>query len=177
MNGASAPEPFLVHASDTTDYWSRDALWSVLVSGERTRGDFTMIEQLMPRRNGAPLHVHERLHEYFYLLVGEIRFQTGDDVATAVAGSAVSIPPGTPHGFVVVSDTARVLNMYTPGGFDDRLAHLATPATAKTLPPDGTVLDEITAEQSAAFDRRLRELHNERWADGTQDLLADERQR
>lgn len=171
----AAQEPFIVAAEDAADYWSRDALWSVLVPGARTDGDFTMIEQLMPRRNGAPLHVHDRLHEYFYLIDGEIRFQTGETVTTATGGSAVSIPPRTPHGFVVVSETARVLNMYTPGGFDDRLASLASPAAAKTLPPSGADLDRPTGQQQADFGELLRQLHNERWTDEVPDLLADDR--
>ena len=175
MSTQTAPEPLVVPAEGTADFWSRDALWSVLLSGERTGGDFTMIEQLMPACNGAPLHVHDRLHEYFYLIEGEIRFQVGDRVVSGTTGSAVSIPPGTAHGFVVVSDTARVLNMYTPGGFDDRLHFTATPATSRTLPPPGTTTDQPTEQAQAAFTERLKQLHNERWAGDVTDLLADQR--
>lgn len=175
MSAVDASEPFVVTPEQSADFWSRDALWSVLVSGDRTRGDFTMIEQLMPARNGAPLHVHDRLHEYFYLIEGEISFQIGDRVVSGTTGSAVCIPLGTPHGFVVVSDTARVLNMYTPGGFDDRLQVTATPATSKTLPPPGTPTDQPTEQAQAEFAERLRQLHNERWAGDTTDLLADQR--
>ncbi len=134
----------------------------------------------MPARNGAALHVHDRLHEYFYLLDGEIRLQIDTELMTAGTGSSVSIPPGTPHGFVVVGETARVLNMYTPAVSTSdsgswRLRFLATPAQAKTLPPSPVVLDEATADQEAAFIDRLKQIQNERWADDVTDLLADER--
>lgn len=32
----------------------------------------------------------------------------------------LSVPPNTVHAFAVVSETARVLNLYIPGGFTER---------------------------------------------------------
>jgi mannose-6-phosphate isomerase-like protein (cupin superfamily) len=52
----------------------------------------------MPHRSGPPTHVHDRLHEYFYLLDGEIHFQLGQEVTTARTGAMLSIPAGTVHG-------------------------------------------------------------------------------
>ena len=42
-------------------------------------GVFTMMEQLMPIGNGPPPHVHERYHEVFYIIEGEIEFQVGTE--------------------------------------------------------------------------------------------------
>jgi quercetin dioxygenase-like cupin family protein len=58
------------------------------------------------------------------LLDGEIDFQLGQEVTTARTGAMLSIPAGTVHGFAVASKTARVLNLYTPGGFTEQISFL-----------------------------------------------------
>ena len=137
-------------------------------------GVFTMLEQLMPAGGGPPPHVHERVHEVFYILEGEIEFQVGTEVVTAGAGAAVWIPPGTTHGFRVKSEpSARALNMYTPGGFDDNISMLATPATERTLPPEGAI-QEASTEQEEAFLQRIRDLHTETWTDVPNLLVGED---
>lgn len=173
-SNAAELEPFVLRSGQSQDFWQIGILWSILASGDRSGGAFTMMEQLMPKGSGPKPHVHERYHEYFYLLDGEIRYQIGDQLVTAGAGSTVSIPPGNVHAFAVVSETSRALNMYTPGGFDDRLKLTATPATSRSLPPSVST-GVPTAQQRQAFADRLAELHNERWDGVTPDLLADER--
>jgi hypothetical protein len=60
----------------------------------------------------------------------------GDEQRTTLAepGAAVWIPRGTRHTFTVKTETSRAVNFYTPGGFDESISMLATPATARTLP-------------------------------------------
>ena len=50
-----------------------------------------------PPRYIAPLHVHHRDDEAWYVLAGALRFRLGDDVVEAAAGGAVIAPAGTPH--------------------------------------------------------------------------------
>ena len=50
-----------------------------------------------PPRYIAPLHVHHRDDEAWYVLAGALRFRLGDDVVEAPAGGAVNAPAGTPH--------------------------------------------------------------------------------
>jgi quercetin dioxygenase-like cupin family protein len=161
---STAPHAFISDAEQAPSFWQQGALWTILASSDQTQGEFSVIEQLMPAGSGPPSHVHERVCEAFYVLDGEIEFQLDTGLLIATAGSFVSIPPGTAHAFKVRSRTARVLNFYTPGGFEDRLTYTATPATATTLPPDGAE-QEPNEQQQAAFARRLREVHNERWVD------------
>ena len=129
--------PIVTAAHDAPGYRQRDALWSVLLSGQATVGQFTLLEQLMPEGNGPPPHVHERFAEGFYIIDGSIDYLVGEETVRAQTGAALWIPAGTVHGFTVTSETARVLNFYTPGGFDDRLPYTAAAATVATLPPDG----------------------------------------
>ena len=172
---ATQPAPFINTSDKAPAFWQNDALWVVLAAAEQTAGMFTMLEQLMPEKNGPPPHVHERLYEIFYILEGEITFQIGSELVTAGAGTAVWLPPGTPHGFRVETETARALNMYLPGGFDDDISLLATPATARTLPPAGAI-KEASIEQNEAFTQRIRDLHTQSWADVPNLLEAEKDQ-
>lgn len=167
---------FLMSPEEAPRYWLVDSVWSVLASADTTGGALTVLEQLMPARSGPPPHVHERLHEYFYLLDGEIRFQLGAEARTAKAGDLLSVPVNTVHGFAVVSTTARVLNLYTPGGFSEQVSFLGAPASEFRLPRDGEQLPP-TPDRQNAYLTRSAELNTQRWLgpDEAEDLLADER--
>ena len=169
-------QPFIATREDVPSYWLVDSLWSVLAPAESTGGALTVLDQVMPRRSGPPPHVHDRLHEYFYLLEGEIRFQIVDGVQTARTGSLLSIPAGTVHGFAVSSQTARVLNLYTPGGFTEQISYMGTPATELRLPREGEQI-AASGDRQNAYLTRSAELNTQRWlrpGEG-EDLLIDER--
>jgi quercetin dioxygenase-like cupin family protein len=159
--------PYVLEAEDVPSYWQVGILWKVLLSAEATAGQFTLIDQLMPKGAGPPPHRHERYDEGFHLLDGEIEYTLGadDDRRTVLAktGDTVWVPRGTTHAFTVASDTVRALNFYTPGGWDDHLAFLAVPATEKTLPPAGVGADprQVDPDKAQAFLDRIRELHTQ----------------
>jgi mannose-6-phosphate isomerase-like protein (cupin superfamily) len=50
-----------------------------------------------PPRWIAPLHLHYKDDEAWYVLEGSLCVQVGDDVVEAHAGCAVFVPHGTPH--------------------------------------------------------------------------------
>jgi mannose-6-phosphate isomerase-like protein (cupin superfamily) len=101
-------------------------LWSPLLSGEQTKGQYSIMEQLMPAAAGPPPHVHEHGDEVFYVLDGEMAMQLGDEVVVATKGQMARVPAGTTHAFAVKSETARVLNFYVPAGLDMQVAMLGT---------------------------------------------------
>jgi len=175
-NTTPATTPFLTTREAAPSYWLVDSVWSVLADADTTGGALTVIDQVMPRRSGPPPHIHERLHEYFYLLDGEIRFQLGIELTTATVGSMLSIPPNTVHAFAVASETARVLNLYTPGGFSEQISYMGTPATELRLPREGEQLPPTPGQQNAYLSRSA-ELNTQRWLtpDEAEDLLANER--
>jgi quercetin dioxygenase-like cupin family protein len=168
--------PFLMTREDAPAYWLVDSLWSVLASADTTGGALTVLDQLMPARSGPPPHVHERLHEYFYLLDGEIRFQLGTEIMTARTGGMLSVPPSTVHAFAVVSDTARVLNLYTPGGFTEQISYLGATASELRLPRADEQLP-ASGDRYSAYLSRSAELNTQRWLgpDEAEDMLADDR--
>jgi quercetin dioxygenase-like cupin family protein len=161
MNAPDTPQPFVTAYEDAPAYWSIGVLWNVLISGDQSFGNFTLMDQTMPEGAGPPSHMHERMHEGFYVLEGEITYTIGPDDQQIVAlrGTAIWIPPATPHAFKVTSPQARALNFYTPGGFDDQFTYLATPASEKTLPPQD--LPAVDPGHTQAYLHRLRDLHQE----------------
>ncbi len=73
----------------------------------------------------------------------------GEDLKTE-AGSFVLIPRGTVHSFRVDSETAILLNSYTPAGFERTIMELAEPARERTIPPSdrpdmAADMDKVTA--------------------------------
>ncbi len=50
-----------------------------------------------PRRLIAPLHLHRKDDEAWYVLEGALVVQVGEQEVEAPAGSAVFVPRGTPH--------------------------------------------------------------------------------
>ena len=67
-----------------------------------TDGAFVLAEwtdggETSAERPIAPLHVHHRGDEAWYVLEGTLGFRLGDKEVTAPAGSAVFAPRGVPH--------------------------------------------------------------------------------
>ena len=165
--GDKAAEVLLGQAGRSPAYWYRGVLWNVLMSADQTRGEFTLIEQIVPAGAGPPAHVHERQAEGFYVLSGELELTVGpdDEVVRAEPGSAVWVPKSTRHAFRVVSDEdARLLNFYAPGGFDDHLPFYGVDATTQTLPPADLGVSVLDRERTATS-QRARDAYLQRLAD------------
>ncbi len=128
------PNEIIQSNHDAPAYWGVDILWLILATGETTDGQYSLMEQLCPENSGPPPHTHTQ-REMFYILDGKITFLVGDETIVGSAGSFVNVPPGVVHSFRVDSKTARILNSYTPAGFERMIIETARPAEARTLPP------------------------------------------
>jgi quercetin dioxygenase-like cupin family protein len=128
---------FIHHADAAPAYWMQGILWTMLADRDDTGGRWSMMEQLMRKGAGPPPHKHLWSDETFYILDGTITFLMGDEIKTAHKGAFVNIARNTRHGFRVDSDTARILNGYTPASMEAMLAELGKRTTERTLPPPG----------------------------------------
>lgn len=128
--------PYQLNQAQAPAYWQVDILWLILASSEQTGGAYTLMEQLCPKDSGTEPHFHDQ-DEAFYILEGEITFVENGEIIEGVAGSFIWVPRGTVHSFRVKSETARVLNSYTPGGFERIIIALGEPAPERVLPPKG----------------------------------------
>ena len=107
-----------------------DSRLDIKAGSEGTAGTFYCGEVLLePGYPGPPPHVHERLHDMFYVLEGTLAMRLGDERLEAAAGTFVCVPPGTVHTFSNPGGTpVRFLNFNTPGGWERYMRDLAAAA-------------------------------------------------
>jgi len=67
--------------------------------GPEAKGQFGVIESVIPPSGGPALHRHQRYDEAFYVLEGPIEYRVGERWVTATAGTFVFAPAGSAHGF------------------------------------------------------------------------------
>jgi quercetin dioxygenase-like cupin family protein len=116
--------------------------YRVLVSGHDTAGTFAVMETEAVRGHGSPMHVHRRDCEVFLVLDGTLRVVVDGQEHAAGPGSAVVLPAGRAHGFVVTSRTARYLTLHHGPAFERFVA--AAAGEGKDI-PEPSRLAEIAA--------------------------------
>ncbi len=89
----------------------------VKISSNDTDGGIAVFEQTghMPK-GGPPLHIHKFQDEWFYILEGEYIFQLGAERLSMKTGDTIFLPRAVPHGFIQMSDKARVMVSFFPAG-------------------------------------------------------------
>jgi mannose-6-phosphate isomerase-like protein (cupin superfamily) len=96
-------------------------------TSENTDGRFFLSESTVgPGFPGPPPHVHERIHDMFYVLEGTLTVRVGEETREAGPGTFICVEPGTAHTFSNPSDApVRFLNFNVPGGFELYMRELA----------------------------------------------------
>jgi mannose-6-phosphate isomerase-like protein (cupin superfamily) len=99
---------------------------TIKATGGDTAGTFYLGEVVVaPGFPGPPPHVHDRLHDVFYVLEGTLTMRLGDETRAVGAGSFVCVPPGVVHTFSNPSDApVRLLNFNTPAGWEEYMREL-----------------------------------------------------
>jgi quercetin dioxygenase-like cupin family protein len=115
--------------------WWFAGLAEIKATAEDTGGLLTIVEVTEPPGVEAPLHVHHREDEGFWILEGEVTFQVGDVTIAARAGDFAWGPRDVPHRYTVGADGCRMLFILTPAGFEDLVRDMSEPAAERTLPP------------------------------------------
>ncbi len=137
----TAAKPFALARDEGEARWMVGSLGTFKATAGSTGGAMTVMEAYGPEGMAVPLHTHAGDCEAFYLIEGEVTFQVGDEVVSASPGHFAFIPTGVPHGFTVRSETARFLDIRTPGGFEGFFRAVSDPASSATLPPEATPAD------------------------------------
>jgi quercetin dioxygenase-like cupin family protein len=91
---------------------------AVLVEGEETRGVFALIETVEAKGAQLPCHLHNREEETLYVLEGFLNVWVAGRWVDVPTDTAVFLPRGVEHAFVVATETARMLIFIVPVGFD-----------------------------------------------------------
>ena len=99
-----------------------------LVRREQSNGTLLAVETVAPPGEGPPLHTHTLEEETIYVVSGAFRFQVGDEVRDAPAGSFAFVPRGVAHTWQNIGDAAgKLLVTFVPAGmegFFERLSRM-----------------------------------------------------
>ena len=116
---------------------------------EQTDGALFVFEDELAKGKTTPYHLHADATECVYVLSGELLVNIDGTEHVVEAGGFTLTPPGTPHAFIVTSESARVLALQTPGkgaGFYLGASEPATPELEAAAPVD---FDRVIASGAA----------------------------
>lgn len=130
-----ALEPAYVSNGGGEARWWFGSLAEIKVTAKQTGGLVSIVEITEPPGAEAPLHVHRREDEAFWVLEGAVTFEVGGERFEASAGDFAFGPRDVPHRYEVGDTGCRMLFILTPGGFEGAILDMSTPAIARTLPP------------------------------------------
>jgi mannose-6-phosphate isomerase-like protein (cupin superfamily) len=124
-----------------------------LLRSDRTDGRFAILEHtIAPRALAAPIHTHRNEDEYSFVLSGRMGAIVGEEVVDAGPGELVIKPRGVPHAFWNATDEeTRVLELISPGGFEQYFADLA-PILGAEGPPDFAAMGQVQARYELTMD-------------------------
>jgi quercetin dioxygenase-like cupin family protein len=146
---AQALDPVAVRSVEGEARWWFAGLAVIKATATDTGGQMTIVEMTEPPGAQAPLHVHHREDEAFWILEGDATFEVGDTTIEAHAGDYLFGPRDIPHRYTVGDAGCRMLFICTPAGFEDLVIAMSEPALARTLPPPSD--EEPDMERVAAI--------------------------
>ena len=111
---------------------------TVLVGGRESGGRLAVIEVEGKRGDAVPLHAHQHEDDVLYVIEGELTVRVDDEVLFAPGGSAITLPRGVEHSFVVESEGARMLLVASPAGLESFLYEMG-----ETKGADGHTLERL----------------------------------
>jgi quercetin dioxygenase-like cupin family protein len=131
----NALKPSAVHSDEGDARWWFGSLAIIKTTSADTGGQMTIVEVTEHAGAAAPLHVHHRDDEGFWVLEGDVTFEVGETTIEASAGDYVFGPRDIPHRFKVGDQGCRMLFILVPGGIEDVIRETSEPAPSRTLPP------------------------------------------
>lgn len=127
--------PVVVRDGEGAAHWWLGSLAEIKLGAGDTGGLLTIVEVTEPPAAEAPLHVHHREDETFWVLEGQVTFEIGQTTFAAGPGDCAFGPRGVPHRYTVGTSGCRMLFILTPGGFESLIEQTSDAAQRRTLPP------------------------------------------
>lgn len=155
------PVPYFLDAGEGERAHLFDSLFTVLLSGDETDGQFGVFTMEAPRGDAVPVHRHADVHEIFFVLDGRIRVYVEDADGRRTdklltPGDFGYVPAGLRHTFRVESHRGKALGVNT-GGFE-RFFAAAGQRTEDRIPPLPHVVPS-PEQLGAAAERYRNEFH------------------
>jgi len=120
-----------------------------MIWGEESGGGFSLVEHPIPPRSlCAPLHRHDGVDEWSYVLEGRMGALLGDDVIYAEVGDLAFKPRDQWHTFWNAGDTpCRILEIISPAGFEHFFRELS-----ERLERGETDMSDLSPKYGIEFD-------------------------
>ena len=120
--------------------------YTILVAGQDTAGQYTLIDMHVPPGGGPPPHRHD-FEEMFTVLDGEVQVTFRGETIVARAGQTINVPANAPHAFTNAGQApVRLLCLCSPAGQEEFFTLVGQPVATRTEPPP-----PLDAEAQAAF--------------------------
>jgi mannose-6-phosphate isomerase-like protein (cupin superfamily) len=129
-------KPVLLKAGEGERVAMGPASVAIKATGDDTSGTFYLGEAVIPPGfEGPPPHVHEKLHDMFFVMDGTLTMRLGDEERQVEPGTFVCVPPGVVHTFSNPGEApVRFLNFTTPAGWEGYMRDLAAAASEGRAP-------------------------------------------
>jgi len=135
---------FRVDADNGRASWFGRTLVMDRVIAKCTDNAYSVVEQHAAPGYQSTYHINHGEKEIRYILEGELEIVTDGTRFQAKAGQTVVCKQGQPHGWRVSGDeTARILVMYSPSGFEE-IYHDAGDAANERRVPQATLGQNIS---------------------------------
>ena len=159
------PEPFVLRRGEGEHAMLFTDLFTVLLSGDETEGQFGIVTTDSPAGDVIPTHSHNATHETFYVIDGKVRlfYEDRDGVKTSkllLPGDFGYVPAGFAHSYQIV-EAARMMGVLS-GGFERFFQHMGTETDhpTKDQPP---FIPEFPRMQAAAQQHNMQFMPEYGW--------------
>ena len=161
------PDAFFLQRGEGEHSMLFTDLFTVLLSGDETGGQFGVFTMQAPRGQLIPAHNHHGTHEVFYVVDGSVRvFVAGQDGTKRSRrlgpGDFGFVPAGLVHAYQV-EEAAQVLGVAT-GGFERFFQQMGQP-TDHATPDQPPFIPDFPRMQAAAQAHDMEFLPDFDWSD------------
>jgi len=135
--------------------------FKTLIDPEQSDNALALLELTLPKGAEPPPHIHTREDESFYVVAGKLSVQVADTTYILEPGDAIFAPRGVPHSFRILTETATILNLISPGmlwnyfiAFSAQIEGVPAMPAAPVKPPADAIrqmLDTISNEYKVRF--------------------------
>ncbi|WP_369252728.1 quercetin 2,3-dioxygenase [Geodermatophilus amargosae] len=159
------PVPYVLRRGEGEHAMLFGDLFTVLLSGDETQGQFGIIVSDSPAGDVIPTHSHDETHETFFVLDGKVRlfFEDAEGAKQSqllTPGDFGYVPAGFAHAYQIVED-ARMMGTLS-GGFERFFQHMGQPTDhpTKEQPP---FIPDFPRMQAAAQQHNMQFMRDFEW--------------
>lgn len=151
--------------SEVTDTFSayrnyHGGYFKTLLSPQQSGGGMAILDMVLPKGAEPPPHVHQNEDETFYILNGTVEFTINGKPHRLETGATLFAPRGIPHYFKILTDTAHILTIITPGDLWNYFMEFSepcyeTPRITRPAPPTPEQIRYMTERLSNRYSLKL----------------------